>query len=140
MASRPTGADGEQMGMEAGDLRAERETVDDLGVQAVARDAAQRSHDGVFWWRCHVLDTVCAWDRRDSQQYGRSRARAAFHRVRVVVPAGRGWLPVDSAACHWVEAQSALLPGFLHEPGVPIAEARSDGSVSGGSQAGWQER
>lgn len=42
MASRPTGGDGEQMGMEAGDLRAEREALHDLGGQAGAMDAAPR--------------------------------------------------------------------------------------------------
>ncbi len=124
MASRPTGLGGEQMGTGVNGLRAERKAVNDLRMQAGAVDAAQHSHDEVFWWRCHVLDTACAWDTRESQQCGRSRARGVFHRVRGVVLVGRGWLPVDSAACHWVEAQSALLPGFLHEPGVPTAGDR----------------
>jgi len=77
-----------------------------------------------FWWRCHALDIVCVWDTRDSRQYGQNRARGAFHRALGVVLVGREWLPVDSGACQWVEAQSALLPGFPHELRVPTAGAR----------------
>jgi hypothetical protein len=126
--------------MGADDLRAAMEVVDDLRGQAGTVDAAQRSPDEVFWWRRHVLDTACAWDRRGSRQDGRSRARAACHRVRGVVPVGRVLLPADSKAGHWVEAQSSLLPSFPHEPHAPTAEARPEGSASAGSQAGWDAR
>ena len=114
------------MGMEAGDLRAESPSLHDLDVQAEAMDAAQRSRDGVFWWRCHVLDTACAWGRNDSQQCGQHRAHAPSHRVRDVAPVDRAWPLADTAVCHQAAGESRVPPGFLFAQHVPTVEARSD--------------
>jgi hypothetical protein len=124
VASRPRGSDGEQTSWEEEDPDAPPRSAGHFRAQMGAVDAAPRSRDEAFWWRCHALDTACVGDTRDSRQYGQNRARGAFHRVLGVVLVGRGWLPVDSGACHWVEAQSALLPGFPHELRVPTAGVR----------------